>query len=138
VGWRRHSAKGDGGAAVHALRSDQCEVFEVFTDTDVNTERMIGADAATKTPAFCEVPGVSSPAESLLTVVYRLPESWKAKLGWDSGRRRVGAGNLAIDRPVRTAVGGCGKPGGKNYATAPTDGGHTRTDQWDTSWALQS
>jgi feruloyl esterase len=120
--------EGGGTASCTSLTS-----VKFFKDTTITTARMIGADAATKTPAFCEVTGVITPAaNSHITVVYRLPESWNGKLvglgggGW--------AGNLAIDRSgARSYTAAANLAQG--YATAQTDGGHPTTDPWDTSWA---
>lgn len=119
---------GGGAASCTSLTS-----VRTFKDTTITTARMIGADAATKTPTFCEVTGVITPVRgSHITVVYRLPDSWNGKLvglgggGW--------AGNLTLDRSgarLYTAAANLGK----NYATAQTDGGHSTTDLWDTTWA---
>ncbi len=129
LGWSPAFAKGSGGAASCTSLTS----VKFFKDTTITTARMIGADAATKTPAFCEVTGVISPApNSRITVVYRLPESWNGKLvglgggGW--------AGNLAIDRSGARQYAAAANLA-KNYATAQTDGGHPMTDPWDTSWA---
>jgi feruloyl esterase len=102
-------------------------------DTTVTSARMIGADTSAKTPAYCEVTGVISPVSgSHITVVYRLPDGWNGKLvglgggGW--------AGNITFDRSggrMYTAAANLAR----GYATAQTDGGHTTTDPWDTSWA---
>jgi len=70
-------AKGGGGAASCTSLTS----VKIFKDTTITTARMIGADAEAKTPAFCEVTGVITPApNSHITVLYRLPESWNGKL----------------------------------------------------------
>ena len=121
-------AKDNGPGACAELTSARS-----FKNTVITTARMIGADAAAKTPAYCEVTGVISPVPgSHITVVYRLPESWNGKLvglgggGW--------AGNITPDRSGArsyTAVASLAR----GYATAQTDAGHVTTDPWSTSWA---
>jgi feruloyl esterase len=107
-----------------------------FKDTTITAARMMGADAQAGTPAYCEVTGVITPVPgSHITVVYRLPESWNGKLvglgggGW--------AGNITLDRSgARSYTSAANLALG--FATAQTDGGHTTTDPWDTSWAANS
>ncbi len=104
-----------------------------FKDTTISSARLIGADAATRTPAFCEVTGIITPAPgSHITVVYRLPQSWNGKFaglgggGW--------AGNITLERAgARSSSAAVNLAQG--YATGQTDGGHTSTEVWDTSWA---
>lgn len=119
-------------ADTHAACSSLATVRS-FKDTTITSARTIGADPTTKTPVFCEVTGVITPAPgSRITVVYRLPESWNGKMvglgggGW--------AGNLTLDRSgarMYTAAVNLSR----GYATAQTDGGHDTTNVWDTSWA---
>ena len=104
-----------------------------FKDTTISSARMMRADAALKTPAYCEVTGVITPVPgSQITVVYRLPEGWNGKFvglgggGW--------AGNITLERG-----GGRSSSSAANlaqgYATGQTDGGHSSTEVWNTSWA---
>jgi feruloyl esterase len=122
-------ANGSGGpAACSALT-----LAKAFKDTTITSARMIGADAAAKTPAYCEVSGVIAPvAGSQITVVYRLPEIWNGKFvglgggGW--------AGNLTLDRSGARHYTSASDLA-QGYATGQTDGGHPGTDPWDTTWA---
>jgi feruloyl esterase len=122
-------AKSSGGpAACSALTATRA-----FKDTMISSARMIGADAESKTPAYCEVSGVITPVKgSQITVVYRLPEVWNGKFvglgggGW--------AGNLTLDRSgARRYTSAANLALG--YATGQTDGGHSGTEPWDTTWA---
>jgi feruloyl esterase len=120
-------------AANGAVSCSSLTTVRTFKDTTITTARMIAADANAKTPAYCEVTGIITPAPaSRITVVYRLPDSWNGKLvglgggGW--------AGNITLDRSggrMYTAATNLAQ----GYATAQTDGGHVTTDPWDTSWA---
>jgi Tannase and feruloyl esterase len=119
---------GGGAAACSALTT-----VRTFKDTTISSARMISADATAKTPAYCEVTGVITPAPgSHITVVYRLPQAWNGKFaglgggGW--------AGNLTLDRGgARSSSAAANLAQG--YATGQTDGGHASTEVWNTSWA---
>jgi feruloyl esterase len=122
-------AKNSGTAMTCTKLSDA----RISQDTTITTARMIGADASTDTPAYCEVTGSITPApESHITVVYRLPAAWNGKLvglgggGW--------AGNITLARPPGRKLTAAASLA-KNYATAQTDGGHVSTEVWNTSWA---
>jgi feruloyl esterase len=125
-----------GWSPVFARSGTSCTALtdvRTFKDTTISTARMIGADPKAGTPAFCEVSGIITPAKgSHITVVYRLPESWNGKLvglgggGW--------AGNVTLDRSGGRFFNSSAHLA-EGYATAQTDGGHTTTDPWDTSWA---
>ena len=98
----------------------------LFASTTVTGTAYKPADAAQKTPAYCEVTAVvSAVPRSQVLVVYRLPENWNGKmLGFGGGGW---AGNTAL----ATAVPGLAK----GYATAQTNGGHEVKSSFDTSWA---
>jgi feruloyl esterase len=112
-----------------APASDACAALTasgLFDQTAVGSARMVAADAAKGTPAFCEVTATISPAAgSTIGVVYRLPEGWNGKLlglgggGW--------AGNVRIEEASEGLK--------RGYATLQTDGGHATTGPWDTAWA---
>jgi feruloyl esterase len=66
-----------------------------FEQTAVKSATFIAGDQVKKTPAFCEVAAVVTPAEdSSIGVTYRLPESWNGKMlglgggGWAGNVRR--------------------------------------------------
>ena len=117
-----------GAAACTALTT-----VRVFKDTTITSARMMGADEQAGTPAYCEVTASIAPVPgSQITAVYRLPESWNGKLvgvgggGW--------AGNITLERSgARSYTSAANLAHG--FATAQTDGGHTTTDPWDTTWA---
>lgn len=119
---------GGGAAACSELTSTRA-----FKDTTISTARMIGADAATQAPSYCEVTGVITPAPgSQITVVYRLPQPWNGKFvglgggGW--------AGNITLGRGGPRSSSSAAHLA-QGYATGQTDGGHSSTDVGDTSWA---
>lgn len=123
--------------AAHAALSKEAHCsalsrFQSFKDTVITSARVIRSDAA-RTPAYCEVSGVITPVRgSSITVVYRLPEAWNGKFvglgagGW--------AGNITLDRSGARDYSAAANLA-KGYATGQTDGGHTTTDPWDTTWA---
>jgi len=98
----------------------------LFKDTTVSFARMVPADTAKGTPAFCEVTATISPeARSHIGVVYRLPEGWNGKL------LGVGGGGWAGNVSLFAAQDGLHR----GYGTMGTDGGHVVTNVWDTGWA---
>jgi feruloyl esterase len=116
-------------AALAAAAPDACAAMAApgsLEQTTVSAARMVAADSAKGTPAFCEVTAVISPAPgSSIGVVYRLPDGWNGKLlglgggGW--------AGNVRIEAASEGLA--------RGYATLQTDGGHATTGPWDTAWA---
>jgi feruloyl esterase len=125
-------AKSSGGAAACTALT----TVRTFKDTSITSARMMGADEQAGTPAYCEVTASITPVPgSHITAVYRLPEPWNGKLvgvgggGW--------AGNITLARSgARSYTSAANLAQG--YATAQTDGGHSTTDPWDTTWAANS
>ena len=113
---------GSGGQAA-------CEALAVsgtFEHTTVKSAALIAADPINKTPAFCEVTAVVTPAESSnIGVTYRLPENWNGKM------LGLGGGGWAGNVRIETAMPGLTQ----GYATAQTNGGHDVENVWDTAWA---
>jgi feruloyl esterase len=117
-----------GAAACTALTT-----VRAFKDTTITSARMMGADEQAGTPSYCEVTASITPVPgSHIIAVYRLPESWNGKLvgvgggGW--------AGNVTLGRSGARSYTSAASLA-LRFATAQTDGGHTTTDPWDTTWA---
>jgi feruloyl esterase len=125
---------GAGGAAAQAPQSAAAapqtacsELAEAgrFPETVVSSARLVGANDAAKTPEFCEVVAILSPAAgSHIGVVYRLPTPWNGKiLGYGGGGW---AGNIRIETAALDLA--------RGYATMQTDGGHPSPIPFDASW----
>jgi len=122
LGARPALAQGAGGdQACSALAAPG-----LFKDTTVSSAKMVAADDAKGLPAFCEMTAVISPEpRSHIGVVYRLPEGWNGKIATSGGGGW--AGNVSLFGAMDGLRHG--------YATGQTDGGHSTSNVWDTSWA---
>jgi feruloyl esterase len=100
-----------------------------FPHTTISSAREVAADAAKKTPAFCEISAVVSPVkDSHIGVVYRLPDNWNGKM------LGLGGGGWAGNLLLATAAPGLAQA----YATAQTDAGHDTSNVWDTTFAANA
>ena len=119
-----------GPLAVAAGGPAACDALgapSTFEQTVVKSATMIPADAAKKTPAYCEVQAVVSPAEnSAIHVTYRLPENWNGKM------LGLGGGGWAGNEKIEPATPGLTA----GYATAQTNGGHDVDNVWETAWSV--
>ncbi len=117
------------GGAAQAQDADKCASLadgQWLSNATVGSAKWVAADAAKALPGYCEVQAVLTPAAgSTIGVVYRLPDNWNGKL------LGLGGGGWAGNVRPETAAEGLKR----GYATAQTDGGHTSTSPWDTTWA---
>ena len=113
------------GAAAQDARCSALAEAGRFPNATVSSAKLAPADAAARTPPYCEVTAVLSPVPgSRIGVVYRLPMDWNGKIvGYGGGGW---AGNVRLE----TAAGEIAR----GYATMQTDGGHPSANAGDASW----
>jgi feruloyl esterase len=110
---------------VQHARCDSLTAAGLFKDTRIISATSIPADAIKGIPAYCQVVGViTAVLGSSVGVVYRLPETWNAKVLGLGGGGWAGSVRLDAAVPGLTA----------SYATAQTDAGHEGTGPWETTW----
>src|SRR5262247_3257333 len=102
------------------LAQDACSALTSapISGASVSSSISVPANAATGTPAFCEVKATISPVEgSHIGAVYRLPANWNGKvLG-------IGGGGAAGNVTLQGAAAGLAR----GYAIVQNDLGHAST-----------
>jgi feruloyl esterase len=127
---RALAAAGAIGLAGAARAQDVCGSLAAKAapkDTTIVSATPVAADAARKTPAFCEVTVTITPAPgSKIGAVYRLPRDWNGKvLG-------IGGGGFAGNVRADAAADGLAR----GYAVIQNDLGHASPNALDPAFAI--